>query len=436
MTSMHTNLNFEVVALLFGALIFLNHCFSYTDDSVLNRIFRKLALLNILAIAFNIAAIMDLTHSSRLHVFASIFYAAYFILGGWTAFVFSVYIDNLLQDRGNKRFLLLVRRILTIFYSCAIIANLVTGTFYTISDGLFLKKDLFSLVLIIPFSMILYTAAITFAHMGKLTQRQTIPAFVVMLIIFAAAELQKTAFPQIELIGTATTVCLLIILFTLEAPERQKMLEVLEVYHTDLEKNIKEKNAQVSVVQNGIINGLADLLSGRSSEESNHCRRCAHIVQLLTDKMRQEDLSPQKQKYFDDVVKAAPLHDIGDSTSMEELFSPESNMIRKILGDCSDDDFIQVTENMVRYHRTRYDGIGAMDNNIGEFIPLEARIMAMAEAFDDYIMEEKEEPVTVPVAMKRIWDEAGTLFDPTLLKYIFACRDGLTAYYQEVGHAI
>ena len=67
----------------------------------------------------------------------------------------------------------------------------------------------------------------------------------------------------------------------------------------------------------------------------------------------------------------------------------------------------------VLYHHERWDGDGYPTGKAGEAIPVEARVLAVADAFDAMTSPRQyREPLTVPEALEEIESCAGTQFDP------------------------
>ena len=56
-------------------------------------------------------------------------------------------------------------------------------------------------------------------------------------------------------------------------------------------------------------------------------------------------------------------------------------LIQRTLGGLVGDDELMVARNIVRSHHERWDGTGYPDGLVGEEIPIEARIMALADVF-------------------------------------------------------
>ncbi len=84
----------------------------------------------------------------------------------------------------------------------------------------------------------------------------------------------------------------------------------------------------------------------------------------------------------------------------------------------------------VRSHHERVDGTGYPDGLVGSEIPLEGRILAVADAYHAMTSERPySEPLTIEEAAAELRSEAGAQFDPAVvdallgsLGHTFSCR--------------
>ena len=98
-----------------------------------------------------------------------------------------------------------------------------------------------------------------------------------------------------------------------------------------------------------------------------------------------------------------------------------------------DDYFLDVAKNMAQYHHEKWNGNGYPKGLSGEDIPLEARIMALADVFDALVSKRcYKDKYSYDEAFKIIEDSLGSHFDPELGRKFIACRKELEAYYNDV----
>ena len=85
---------------------------------------------------------------------------------------------------------------------------------------------------------------------------------------------------------------------------------------------------------------------------------------------------------------------------------------------------------VVRHHHERWDGGGYPDGLAGEAIPLEARIVAVADVYDALRSNRAYRAACSPeVAVQMITDGAGTQFDPRGAVALLAVADQWEAQY-------
>ena len=98
-----------------------------------------------------------------------------------------------------------------------------------------------------------------------------------------------------------------------------------------------------------------------------------------------------------------------------------------------DDSFHLLAENVAHYHHERWDGSGYPDGLKGEEIPLEARIMAIADVYDALVSKRVyKDSMSFEQADSIILSGMGTQFDPGLKEYYISARPKLEAYYSSI----
>jgi HD-GYP domain-containing protein (c-di-GMP phosphodiesterase class II) len=88
-------------------------------------------------------------------------------------------------------------------------------------------------------------------------------------------------------------------------------------------------------------------------------------------------------------------------------------MGEKIVGEVA---FLRETKPLIRHHHERFDGLGYPDGLSGESIPLEARIIFLAEVFDSIRSDSPyRRSRNLREALREMEAGAGTQFDPHIL---------------------
>lgn len=170
-----------------------------------------------------------------------------------------------------------------------------------------------------------------------------------------------------------------------------------------------------------VVEALALALDAKNSCMCGHSERVAELALLLAAKL---GFSPEEQMK---IHIGAHLHDIGkigipDSILNKEgkLTKDEFALIREhpVIGDSivGRIQAFRSIADIVRYHHERYDGKGYPDGLLGEEIPIEARIVAVADSFDAMTtVRSYRRAVPLKEALAEIVRCRATQFDPVVV---------------------
>ena len=237
--------------------------------------------------------------------------------------------------------------------------------------------------------------------------------------------------------------------------EQQKYVRLLNNYNSKLQAAVEEKTDHIRKVQNSIITGMAGVVESRDNSTGGHINRTSHVVRIFAKKLLQEksvcELLGLDHAFLHNVTKAAPMHDLGkiavddqilrkpgkfteeETAQMQKHPSEGARMLEKVLHEVDDEDFVRITINIAHYHHEHFDGTGYPEHLVGEAIPVEARIMALADVFDALASKRcYKEALSVDAALAIIEQSLGTQFDPMLGGVFLKCRPELTSFYQNL----
>ena len=203
-------------------------------------------------------------------------------------------------------------------------------------------------------------------------------------------------------------------------------------------------------LQDKLVIGMATMVEGRDNSTGGHIKRTSDIVRLLVEEMMKDPSLDLNHLFYQSLVKAAPMHDLGKITiddivlrkpgkftpeeyEIMKTHSPEgAKILKQILINVTDKTFESVAINVAHYHHERWDGRGYPNGLKGEEIPLEARIMAIADVYDALVSKRVyKDEFSFDDAYKIIMENMGKQFDPGLEKYFARARERIEAYYLE-----
>ena len=175
--------------------------------------------------------------------------------------------------------------------------------------------------------------------------------------------------------------------------------------------------------------GLAEALDLRDSGTADHCRTVGRYCGVIAGQL---GLAPDHVKR---VETAGILHDVGKIGIPDEILRKPGQLTEeewcplrrhpeigaRIL---SDEAFADIRDWIVAHHE-RVDGTGYPRGLSGDDIPLEARIIAVADAYEAMTSDRVyRTPVAPEVARGELLACAGTQFDPMVVAaFIAALRD-------------
>lgn len=214
---------------------------------------------------------------------------------------------------------------------------------------------------------------------------------------------------------------------------------------------ITEQNKKIIYIQEQTIYGMANLIESRDSDTGEHVKRTSLYVELLGKAAKEAGYHKEiiTDGYIELLKKAAPMHDIGKiavSDSIlkkpgkltEEEFKKIQNhtiagekIIREVLSGIESEDYVKIAADVAVGHHERWDGNGYPYKLKGEEIPLEARIMAIADVFDALVSPRcYKDPFSTDEAFEIISLSRGTHFDPVLTDLFISKKDEVVKIFE------
>jgi HD-GYP domain-containing protein (c-di-GMP phosphodiesterase class II) len=215
--------------------------------------------------------------------------------------------------------------------------------------------------------------------------------------------------------------------FTL--PDQQMLMTILEQAVIGI-KNLQLYEEQQKIVL-GSIKSLVTLLDMRVPQEYTHSAYFSRVVTAIGNEMRLDSKQIESLKY------ASLLHDTGKVdippeilTKTSKLTPKEYSIIQKhpvkgaqILRPLQ---ILKPAIPIIMHHHEKYDGTGYPSRLKKGQIPLGARIMAVADAFEAMVYGRPyRERKDIASALKEIKKKSGHQFDPKVVDAFMKCTKKL-----------
>jgi HD-GYP domain-containing protein (c-di-GMP phosphodiesterase class II) len=187
----------------------------------------------------------------------------------------------------------------------------------------------------------------------------------------------------------------------------------------------------------GVVRALTSAIDAKDKYTSGHSERVARIAVRLAEEL---GLSHNQRG---DLYLMGLLHDIGKIGIQDSIL--------KKPGKLKPDEFKRVQDHVqigvtilqdlkklshllpgVAHHHERMDGKGYPDGLTGHDIPLAARILAVADAFDAMSSSRPYRERLAPAEIEAIFRKgAGSQWDPQIIDALFRCRSDLESIRQK-----
>ena len=208
-------------------------------------------------------------------------------------------------------------------------------------------------------------------------------------------------------------------------------------------------------LQKSLITTMADLVENRDENTGGHIQRTAKYVEIIAKRLQSENKFTNilTNKYIEDMVVAAPLHDVGkihipdavlnkpgklddnEFTMMKSHAAAGGRIIDRVEESVGDIEYLRIAKEMAEYHHERMDGKGYPHGISGDEIPLCARILAVADVFDALASKRcYKEPMPLDKAFAIIKEETGPHFDVDVAQAFLDSRDEIEQIIKEESY--
>jgi putative two-component system response regulator len=202
-----------------------------------------------------------------------------------------------------------------------------------------------------------------------------------------------------------------------------------------LEERVAERTEKLRATQIEVLQRLGQAAEYRDDETGQHTQRVGETAGQIAAAMGLPDATVEL------IRRAAPLHDVGKIGIGESILlkphglSPEEFEVMKThttigagLLAGGESEFLQTAERIALSHHERWNGKGYPHGLKERAIPLEARIVALADVFDA-ISHDRPYKKAWPreEALAEIRSQSGQQFDPHVVEAFFSVQDAFDA---------
>ena len=214
--------------------------------------------------------------------------------------------------------------------------------------------------------------------------------------------------------------------------------------HIDVSSLIKERTAALEDAHRNMLFVLADIVENRDAATGGHIDRTTEFVRILIEEMLARGIYSEEVSQWDleNVVICAALHDVGkimvsdlilnkpgrlteeEFNDMKAHASSGANIISRVIDRTGSSKFLHDARMFAEYHHENWNGKGYPHGLKGDEIPLQGRIMAIADTYDALVSARPyKSAFTDEEAINIIVGESGKRFDPTIVEVFLFAQD-------------
>jgi len=191
-----------------------------------------------------------------------------------------------------------------------------------------------------------------------------------------------------------------------------------------LETKVQERTRELETIYIDVLASLAQALETRDFSTFGHCKRVSHYSRLIADEL---GLLPEDKHYLE---IGSLLHDVGKIGISDSILLKPASLNGEEWDSLKDHPakgveilkplkYLAPALPAILHHHEFFDGTGYPDGLRGEDIPLNARIIAVADAWDVMRSDRPyRKALSKEAATKELMKFAGIQFDPALVNIL------------------
>jgi putative two-component system response regulator len=226
--------------------------------------------------------------------------------------------------------------------------------------------------------------------------------------------------------------------------KRIEMHLKLANFNNNLQQMVKAKTESVVELQNALLKVMAELVEYRDNITGGHIERTTRYLGILLRAMVKHGLYKEETASWDLdlVLQSAQLHDVGKIAIKDGILQKPSKLtpeefeeikkhvafgrevIENIKKNTTDQSFLEHAGIFAATHHEKWDGSGYLNGLKGKEIPLQGRLLAIADVYDALVSERPyKKALTHEEAVKIIAEGSGNHFDPAIVGLFLSVSD-------------
>lgn len=432
--------DFDIVSFLVALAICFYTFTKYSEQSLGNRAFKRMAFCSALVCVTDYLSFLGV----KLR-FGSFWQT---LLYSICVFSFGIYSQSVLaytnsyiftMDKAKREKKIAIRFFFPLMI-CGLVLNAFTGILFFIEDDYSIIYGKANVILpLIPASFALTSAFKLGKNAQKFSKQQIIILCLLYESLITVPFIQIYLCPSVRITPFAFVFFTTALMLTIETPDDQALVSTineLEVLQRALKISIEKKTVEarerrerLERLSMQMMYTLAETIDAKDRYTSGHSARVARYSKMLAQK---KGLSPEKCQQ---IFMMGILHDIGKVGVPSKIINKPDRLTDQEFAQMKSHPAIGSTilekvsllpelKTGARWHHERIDGRGYPDGLLGEKIPLEAKIIAVADAYDAMTSSRSyRAPMEQAAVREQIVNGMGSQFDKEIAELMVELID-------------
>jgi putative two-component system response regulator len=210
----------------------------------------------------------------------------------------------------------------------------------------------------------------------------------------------------------------------------------LRLYNDHLQEMVNDQTSHIEELQHTVVSVVSEVVEFREKTIGGHIVRIQKYLQCLINALLKAEVYENELSTWDlgVIIPSAQLHDVGKILISEKIINKPEKLtpeefndmkkhaefgvwiIERIMQYTKQHTFLEHAKIFAGTHHEKWDGTGYPLGLRGEDIPLQGRILAVADVYDTLIADRPyKRALSAPEAEKIIMEERGAHFDPLIV---------------------
>lgn len=227
---MKYNIFIELTSIVFAAILCIYQETQYSDQLDVNKFFKRLAWTVLAAACMDVITAVTISYAPLVPKWLNMLLNTfYFELDAFIAFFFVQYVACYVYTKDERHKISKVNKVANVLYTCILALNMIYGwVFYFDDMDVYTHGKIYVIVYIIPIYYLIFVTSILVMNWSRFKRKQQVSIVFFVVIMAMGPLVQLLFFPDVLLSIFAAVIGLVIIHYSLETPDYQRLVKTMD----------------------------------------------------------------------------------------------------------------------------------------------------------------------------------------------------------------